>query len=157
MQHGFNVGHSVMDDPRASILTAMWEVGGKSSTGSDNEQSDIASDSEPWYKALPVKIAASLLSESQAPSLRDAVLRILRKRFSNLLLVPLDQIEENRQFAKFGIDSMIASEFRTWIWTTFRLEIALLDLMDREKTLVLLSEDIEAKLVLQAQSYNGSS
>lgn len=157
MEHGFDVSHGVMDDPRASILTAMWEVDQRNRTGQENEQADFSRSSEPWFKALTAKAAGGLLSECNAPSLRDALLRLVRKRFSNLLLVPVDQIEDNKPLTKFGIDSMIASEFRTWIWTTLRLEIPLLGLMDREKTLALLSEDMEAQMVLQAQDHSGSS
>lgn len=61
------------------------------------------------------------------------MLQLVVKRFSNLILMPLDQIENDNPMARFGVDSMIASEFRSWFWMAFKVELLLLDLLSSDK------------------------
>ena len=55
-------------------------------------------------------------------SLNEAVLALVRKRFSNLLLMLLDAVDTKKAIAWFGMDSMIAAEYRTWFWTVFKVD-----------------------------------
>ncbi|KAI1646003.1 uncharacterized protein F4817DRAFT_341562 [Daldinia loculata] len=61
--------------------------------------------------------------------MREAILRLVKKRFSNLILMPSEQIGEDRLLLEFGVDSMIASEFRAWFWSVFRVDVSFLDIM----------------------------
>ena len=63
--------------------------------------------------------------------------------------MPIERIDIARSLAEFGVDSMIAAEFRTWIWTTFRVDIPFLDLLSKQKTLSMLSEIIAAEIAAQ--------
>ena len=69
------------------------------------------------------------MPESDAESLQATVLRMIKKRFSNLILMPLDQINDLKPLPQYGVDSMIASEFRSWLWTMFRVDLPFLDIM----------------------------
>ncbi|XDG05079.1 hypothetical protein ABKA04_004694 [Annulohypoxylon sp. FPYF3050] len=147
MAKGFDVNNLPMLDPRSSILAEALEVEqAVHDAGDDGKQGRFAANTAVWAKELPSLISGWLLAEADAASLRDAVLRVIRKQFSNLILTPLDQIEDEKPLAQFGVDSMIASEFRTWFWATFKVDIPFLDLLSATKSLSSLADAVEAKL-----------
>ncbi|KAK8102045.1 type I iterative PKS [Apiospora sp. TS-2023a] len=78
--------------------------------------------------------------------MQEAIVRLVKKRFSNLILLPLDQVDETKPLADYGMDSMIASEFRSWFWAAFRVDLPFLDLMSPQKRLVTLAEFVEEKV-----------
>lgn len=61
--------------------------------------------------------------------------------------MPVEQIDDAQPLPQFGVDSMIAAEFRTWFWTTFRVDMPFLDLMGSQKSLVNLAGFVEGSLV----------
>ena len=79
--------------------------------------------------------------------MHQAILRLIKKRFSNLLLMPLDQIDEHRPMPEFGVDGMIASEFRSWLWAVFRVDLSFLDIMSPQKSLLVLTEFFKDKVL----------
>ncbi|KAI1499776.1 polyketide synthase [Biscogniauxia marginata] len=142
---GWDVTSGNMQDPRTGILSAalladqeVGDTGGASQVG--------LADAPAWLTAVPKGVASIFTSETGAPTLLDAILRITRKRFSSLILTPIDQIDNSKPLAQFGMDSMIGAEFRTWIWGTFKVDISFLDLLSNQKTLTTIAEDVEAKL-----------
>ncbi|KAI0895264.1 putative polyketide synthase [Annulohypoxylon nitens] len=147
MAKGFDVNNLPMLDPRSSILAEALEAEqAVHDAGDDGKQGRFAANTAVWAKELPSLISGSLLAEADAASLREAVLRVIRKQFSNLILTPLDQIEDGKPLAQFGVDSMIASEFRTWFWATFKVDIPFLDLLSATKSLSSLADVVETKL-----------
>ncbi|KAK0634886.1 polyketide synthase-like protein [Bombardia bombarda] len=144
MDRGFDVTHGVMQDLRAAVLSAALAAehdGPKEAAGTRQQPA------AEWLQSGQLRTLELLWSEAGAPSLEIAVLRLVRKRFSNLILMPLDQIDEDRPLAKYGVDSMIAAEFRTWFWTAFKVDIPFLDLLSPEKNLNALAEFVGKKLV----------
>ncbi|KAI1658690.1 KR domain-containing protein [Daldinia decipiens] len=142
---GFDVSHGTLQDPRASIIATAFR--GPHDDSKSNIQIQIADIQ--WLKEAPasvVSVAAILVAEMDAPSLHDAVLRVTRKQFSNLILMPLERIENGKPLLDFGIDSMIAAEFRTWVWTAFKVDIPFLDILSPHKSLGMLSNFIAAEL-----------
>ncbi|KAI1088514.1 putative polyketide synthase [Rostrohypoxylon terebratum] len=147
MAKGFDVNNLPMLDPRSSILAEALEAEQAVQVSRDDgKQGRFAANTAVWAKELPSLISGSLLAEADAASLRDAVLRVIRRQFSNLILTPLDQIEDGKPLAQFGVDSMIASEFRTWFWATFKVDIPFLDLLSATKSLSSLADAVEMKL-----------
>lgn len=61
-------------------------------------------------------------------------------------MLPLDQVDESKPLADFGVDSMIASEIRSWVWAAFRVDLPFLDLMSPQQKLVTLAEFVEEKV-----------
>lgn len=150
---GFDVTHASMDDPRASILFAALsaEKGARDKAQDQPHRTDTATGSSSlaraaWYANVPATAQKALQAEAQAPSLQVAVLNLLRKRFSSLILVSPDNIPDDKSLAKFGVDSMIASEFRTWIWTAFKVDVPFLNLLGQDTALGALATSISEKL-----------
>ncbi|RYP80509.1 hypothetical protein DL770_006182 [Monosporascus sp. CRB-9-2] len=111
---GSEVTNGTLQDPRALILaaalTADQEFGG-AAQGCSLPEGGLAS--APWLKLLSVTVAASFPSEVEAGSLQGTMLRLIRKRFSSLVLIPLDQFDSRKPLAHFGMDSMIVADSRT--------------------------------------------
>lgn len=55
--------------------------------------------------------ATAFAPEANAETMREAIVHLIKKRFSNLILLPLDQVDEGKLLHDFGVDSTIASEF----------------------------------------------
>lgn len=151
-EQGFDVTHASMNDPRASVLFAALSAeknardkvqaqhDGTATNGGSNLARAV------WYANVPATAEKALQAESQAPSLQVAVLNLLRKRFSSLILISPDKISDDRPLARFGVDSMIASEFRTWIWTAFKVDVPFLNLLGQDTALSALATSIVTKL-----------
>ncbi|PFH62270.1 hypothetical protein XA68_14401 [Ophiocordyceps unilateralis] len=147
MDRGFDVNNGIMEDSRTSLLAAslLAERDAQGAgQGADVGQLNEASD---WVKDVPASAVSIIASEASAPTLRDAVLRLTKKRFGNLILMPADQVDDGSPLASFGVDSMLAAEFRTWFWNTFKLDVPFLDIVSPQKTLSNLAEFVEEGLV----------
>lgn len=141
---GWDIGSGNLADPRCGVLSASLLQDARET----NTQAGIGliADAPPWLQGVSPAVANVLASELHMTSLGEAILQITRKRFSALILMPVERIDIARSLAEFGVDSMIAAEFRTWIWTTFRVDIPFLDLLSKQKTLSMLSEIIAAEM-----------
>lgn len=82
-----------------------------------------------------------------ASSMNEAILALVSKSFSNLLLMPLDAVDTKKPIASFGMDSMIAAEYRTWLWTVFKVDIPFLDILSSTNHLQTLTDMVEKGLV----------
>lgn len=146
---GFDVSLEVVQDPRASVLSAAvaagLEVQNKPGQIHPADWRRLA-DAAPWLKDVPAGIISAFVSETDAQSLQDAVLRLTKKRFSNLILMTADVIDGYKPVSLFGVDSMIAAEFRAWFWSTFKVDIPFLDLLRAQKNLDDLAGFIAASL-----------
>ncbi|KAI1119036.1 polyketide synthase [Nemania sp. NC0429] len=144
---GFDVtSHGVLVEARAATLLASLAAEKEASGVSQKGAYDAAVAAAPWFKDVPPTHAATLAPEADAHSLREAILRLIKKRFSNLILMHADQINEGKALPDFGVDSMIASEFRSWFWSVFRVDVSFLDIMSSKTTLQVLSELVEGKI-----------
>ncbi|GAW26384.1 putative polyketide synthase [Rosellinia necatrix] len=146
---GYDVStHGVLVEARASILLgslqAEKELRESGSGGSSAQDTSVAA--APWFKDVPAPLTASFAPVADAETMKAAILTLIKKRFSNLILMPFDQIDDGKPLPGFGVDSMIASEFRTWYWTVFRVDVPFLDLMSAQKSLSILAEYVEAKI-----------
>ncbi|KAK9784946.1 hypothetical protein SCARD494_12355 [Seiridium cardinale] len=90
---------------------------------------------------------AMFTSVDDGPSMLEAVLLLVKKRFCHLILMPIDQLDDRRPLPSFGIGSMLAAEFRAWFWNTFEVDVPYIDIASPQKTLVNLVEHVEGKLV----------
>lgn len=154
---GFDVSFSTAQDPRLAILAAAVEREEEAERASletigtgGNETNSIAPGTSaaaaPWFRGLPAHAKGLLGPEAGAPSLQSALLRVIRRRFSSLILTPLGQLDDARSVAQFGVDSMIASELRGWLWTGLRVDVPFLEILRPETNLVRLAELAEVGL-----------
>ncbi|KAF5620208.1 polyketide synthase [Fusarium sp. NRRL 52700] len=144
---GFDVtSHGVLNEARSSILLAsvLAEKEAQEVAPRDGHIAVVAA--AEWFKGIPSALSCVFASVADSDTLRIAIMQLIKTRFSNLILVPTDQISEDKPLPNFGVDSMIASEFRSWFWAILRIDIPFLDIMSTNTTLGTLAEIVEGKL-----------
>jgi hypothetical protein len=149
---GFDVSsHGVLVEARASVLRASLQAEKEAQENSQASQGgNTTVAAAPWYSSLPASVSAAFAPEADAETMEAAVLRLMKKRFSNLILMPFDQIDESKPLPAFGVDSMISSEFRSWFYSVFRVDVPFLDLMSAQKSLASLADFVKAKVLVGA-------
>ncbi|EXA35695.1 hypothetical protein FOVG_12850 [Fusarium oxysporum f. sp. pisi HDV247] len=99
-----------------------------------------------WFTSIPSTLSPAFAPVADSDTLRIAIMQLIKTRFSNLILVAIDQISEDKPLRSFGVDIMIASEFRSWLWTVLRIDIPFLDIMSTKTSLGVLAELVKGKL-----------
>ena len=143
LQKGFDVNNGTMQDSRAILLSASLD-----STNEENEsQNATAAATAAWSVGLPPDLVKSFASETaSASTLGEAILNLVCKRFSNLILMPLAKVNDTKPLSQYGMDSMIAAEYRTWFWSTFKVDIPFLEILSSTNGLKTLAGLVEQKL-----------
>ena len=142
MEQGFDVNNGTMQDPRTILLSASLDAGSAEDSGA------VISIDASWSKDLPASLIRVLAAEAAgAASLNEAILALVCRRFSNLLLMPLDKVDSKKPLASYGMDSMIAAEYRSWFWSVFKVDIPFLDILSSTNDLQTLSGMVEKELV----------
>ncbi|KAI1129664.1 putative polyketide synthase [Nemania abortiva] len=146
MARGFDVDNGTMRDPRAMVISGALIAELESRNSSSNASGNPAGAPD-WLKSIPPNLAEVLRSKSEGgDQLHNAVLKLIVKRFSDLTLLPLDQVNPSKALSQYGMDSMIAAEFRTWFWRVLKVDVPFLSLLSPTENLVTLTELVETKL-----------
>ena len=113
-------------DPRLSIL-------GLATPKFDRKTGATAS-----TNGLPSAITSAISSKDR-PSLQGAVFEILASKLSNLVLMPVDKVTPQLVLHDIGMDSMLAAEYRTFMFRTFGVDVPFLTLMDASTSMQVIS------------------
>ncbi|KAF3223872.1 hypothetical protein TWF679_000305 [Orbilia oligospora] len=92
---------------------------------------------------LPKEI--SKLKDSGVPLL-DAITICVTRQFSELVLVAANKLNTTKPLHGYGLDSMFAAEFRSWLYRTFKVDISFLELLDSNTTIQKLGKIIAEKI-----------
>lgn len=125
-KQGFSGTNPTLNDPRASVLAAVLD--------SDTDKNLKGS------SGMPDELAEALASGHEGQSVLEAIVQLVVQRFSNLVLQQVDRIDPARSLSKFGMDSMLAAEFRTWFYQAFKVDVPFLTLLSETTTLTTLGE-----------------
>ena len=71
---------------------------------------------------LPSAIGDALASKD-GQSIQKAVFEVLAERLSHLILVPLEKISRQLRLSEIGMDSMLAAEYRTFIFRSLSVDV----------------------------------
>ncbi|KAI2092193.1 hypothetical protein LOZ63_002180 [Ophidiomyces ophidiicola] len=71
------------------------------------------------------------------------VLDMVVERLAKLLWMPVENLNPEVSLASLGIDSMIASEFRHWVYQTFKKNVSMMEMLAQDMTAEKLSEILE--------------
>ncbi|KAH7303833.1 polyketide synthase [Stachybotrys elegans] len=105
-----------------------------------------------WLRDVPANIQEASMGEASSSTMALAVRRALRNKVSQLLFMPEDQISGQKTLADFGIDSLIGSELRSWLWTTFQVSVSSLDIVSSHRTLEVFADFITSSIVERSGS-----
>lgn len=127
---GFEGTNPTLNDPRAAIIA-----------GALDGSADLAFKDQDGN--LPAEVVDAL---EKGVTLADGILQHVAKRFGNLVLLPFAQVDVSKPLGQYGMDSMIAAEFRTWFFQSFAVDIPFLTLLSKTSTVQSLSETVVANL-----------
>ena len=133
MDQGFEGFIPVLDDPRAGVLAAAL-------ARENNNQVAIG---QANGSKMPQEIRQAL---QEGNSLRDAVERALAVKMSNLILLPVEQLRPESPLAELGLDSMIAAEFRGFLFQTMEIDVPFMTLLGKTTSVRSLAEIVMEKL-----------
>ncbi|KAK8030030.1 polyketide synthase [Apiospora rasikravindrae] len=117
---GFEGDNHVLADPRACLLAAAFERSSSASVGG----SAVAG------HGLPPEVAKALVEGGSAIPIVEAVQAVVARKISNLILLPVEQLRPEQRLGEFGIDSMLAAEFRTTVFHVFAVDVPFMTLLD---------------------------
>ncbi|RAO74337.1 uncharacterized protein BHQ10_010349 [Talaromyces amestolkiae] len=136
--HGFEGDIHFLSDPRASLFAAAFR---RRNLSPDTANGGIPS---ALVQGLPAEVAKTL-AEGDG-SLCDAVQGIICKKMANLILLPQNKLRLDQRLGDFGIDSMLAAEFRTYIFHALEIDVPFMMLLDKSTTVGSLSAFVLEKL-----------
>ena len=114
---GFEGTIPTLNDPRAAILASSLDG-----------ESDLHS--KKTDAGLPPALAATLESDDCGEeAVLDTITTIVVQRLANLILVPAAKIDRETPLIKWGMDSMLAAEYRTWFFMAFGVDVPFLLLL----------------------------
>ncbi|KAI9653650.1 MAG: Type I Iterative PKS [Bathelium mastoideum] len=122
-------------DPRMSILVHTHQPGNKGASH----------DSEASAKDFPREIVDALATKDTSV-LHEALYAILAHKLSNLALLPKEKISPNIRLSAVGIDSMLAAEFRSFLFHLLKADVPVPTLMDDNITLLELVQAIAVQI-----------
>ncbi|PTB35859.1 hypothetical protein M441DRAFT_178876 [Trichoderma asperellum CBS 433.97] len=74
---------------------------------------------------IPVQLAAAITVEEATTIVSNGV----RLKLSKLLSMAADDIDPGKSISSNGVDSLVATEFRTWLAKTLKVDMPMLDIM----------------------------
>jgi KR domain/Zinc-binding dehydrogenase/Phosphopantetheine attachment site len=141
-KHGFEGDIHVLSDPRASLFAAAFT---RSAVVTANGVQSAST------QGLPADVAKALTEGSGDTSLLDAVRNMVGKKISNLILLPFDKLRLDQKLGDFGMDSMLAAEFRTYIFHALEVDVPFMMLLENCTTVNSISavvvENLKSRLV----------
>ena len=107
-------------DPRMRLLIATANAATES--GAASHQSE---------DKLPEEVRLAL---SSGLSLHDAVASSVKSGLAKIISLDADTLDISKTLLDYGIDSMIATEIRTWLFQTFGVNVPLFDVLSSVKS-----------------------
>lgn len=110
-------------DPRTALLLARIENESSMMADAQEEEGDAdPGDTDPQGKAIAK----------------------IRNQVAKALGMQLEKVDIDKNLATYGMDSMIGTEFRTWLFQTFKKDIPFFELLDAGSTIGSLAEKVLA-------------
>lgn len=127
-QKGFEGTNPTLNWPRASLLA--------------NALDGVGDTAIKPGSGLPPDLVAAMEAGGDR-DVFEVVLSLIKKRFSILVLVPVEKVDDSRPLNELGMDSMLATEFRTWSYQAFKVDVPFLMLLSEKVTLKGLGEVVQ--------------
>lgn len=138
--HGYEGDIHFLSDPRASLFAAAFR---RSNLSANTANGGVPS---ALVQSLPAEVAKALAEGDGVTSLLDAVQGMVGKKMANLILLPQNKLRLDQRLGDFGIDSMLAAEFRTYIFHALEVDVPFMMLLDKSTTVGSLSAFVLERL-----------
>ena len=142
---GFEGDNHVLTDPRAALFAAAFSR--------STRQDKAVNGSVPGAsggESLPEQVKEAMRSGEDAATVLDAVRTLVAKKISNLILLPPEDLKPEQELGQFGLDSMLATEFRRFVFQTLEVDVPFMMLLAKKTSVNDLAElivkDLEERL-----------
>lgn len=132
---GFDVRNPIMSDPRASLLAKTIDGLATVSEGSNTDA------------LISKELNQAIKSAGEGVLLRDIIAALVIKQFCNLILVAVEKLDSHQPLSTYGMDSMLAADFRSWMYRIFKADVPFLDLLSSSLSLDSLIDRIEKQVL----------
>lgn len=139
---GFEGDNHVLTDPRAAQFAAAFE---RSTNGAKGDSGNGAG------QHLPAEVNEALRNGDGSATVIDAVRTLVAKKISNLILLPVEKLEPEQELGQFGLDSMLASEFRRYVFQALEVDVPFMTLLAKNTSVDSLAQLIVEGLMERAQ------
>ena len=126
-EQGFDGQSHIFHDPRCGLIAAAYNAA----------QGDETTHASTNAKGMPAEIAESVAGGA---TYYDALQTFVGRKISGLILQ--DDLDPERELGEFGFDSMLAAEFRTFVYNMFHVDVPFLLLLDEGVTVASLASII---------------
>ena len=151
---GFEGGSHVLDDPRTSIMARVLSHQDDSGDTSNNA---LESNNHASHNKLPKSVADALVAkEIHFDTLTAALESFIAEKIRNLLLLPADQLQPETPLSRFGLDSMLAAEFRQFIYRVFEIDVPFMMLLAKSTSVAGLAT-VVAESLLKGKTVENSN
>ena len=133
---GFEGNNHVLMDPRASLYSAAFA---RSHQAAAPSHSALGNE-------MPEAVGKAMQGRDRV-CLQDAIRTMVAKKISNLILLPLEKLRLNQALGEFGIDSMLAAEFRAFVFQSLKVDVPFVALLERSATVDNLAQLIADQLM----------
>jgi len=125
---GFIRGMTVFEDPRCSFIAGAF-ANSKDMSSANNSLGNGSTGGFPH--AIAAELAANDNSSVPSESLIEAIQSVVIDRIATLLLVDSKHLQRDTLLGDFGMESMLAAEFRSDMFRAFKAEVPFAVLMDK--------------------------
>ncbi|KAI9665524.1 MAG: Type I Iterative PKS [Alyxoria varia] len=117
---------SILADPRASLLTQSYERDIDSSVTFQNRASSRGG------QQLPAHVHEAMARGAQ---LQEAIKDCLGLKLCDIIMLPVKQLNFDSTLTEFGLDSMLAAEFRGYIFQRMGVDVPFMTLLSNATSL----------------------
>ncbi|KAH8647580.1 ketoacyl-synt-domain-containing protein [Tricladium varicosporioides] len=144
----------VLDDPRTAIIAGAYAA---AAAAGDNSEDAHAESSNGLPKAVSTALAAHAplpLDPSENEQFKPeeplilAIQSVVATKIGALLLVGTEELAPDKQLADFGMDSMLAAEFRGAMFRVFHIDVPFATLLDKRTCVRSLGELLAKRLLV---------
>lgn len=146
-QLGFEGDHHALYDPRSMALVNTLKYLEKRASLVDGTVRAAATKDEATKQFASILAVRDKGLPLDRAALADAVSVSITKKLTHLLLLQADQLSPSTRLGTFGMDSMLAAEFRMFLFTTLATEVSFQVLLDKDTTIADLTELITNSVV----------
>ena len=144
-EKGFVRETTVLEDPRCSFI-----VGALANSKTSSNANGVNVQTGTTYStAVATAVAENESASVPDKNLIDAVQNVVADRMATLLLVPSSKIEGTKHLADFGMESMLAAEFRSDIFRAFAVDVPFMVLLDKTTQVRTVAELVSQGLLAQ--------
>ncbi len=141
---GFEMDNHMLYDPRCGVLA----------NALSSAVANPAGDSGNTHSSMPKPIADALAARDHQDgagpleALSDAVQEVVGHRLRHLLLLQPEQLGAQTRLGEFGMDSMLAAEFRMFLFHALNIDVPFQTLLENDTTVAQLTQMVVQRLLV---------